>query len=140
MPPATPFVVQVRAWEVSAGASYEEARALGGRFGRSGLLAREGSDPAAGEVASLRGLPYFALSAGLPGFTVGRISPEPSLGDGTPVWRLSGAPGFRYLLEKRVEGAHWKPVDVYGNFPGSVTFTTPLSDGSTVLYRARILD
>lgn len=138
--PGSAYVAQVRAWDATAGATYEEARALGGRFGRSALHAVPASDPDPGLVTGLHGLAGFSLSAGLPEFAVGRIQFEGTAPDGTLSWRLTGTPGFRYLLEKREEGSHWKPDRIFENVQGSVVFSTPITEDASVLYRARILD
>lgn len=138
--PGEPFLAQVRAWDLSKAASYEEARALGHRFGRSKPLNLMSGEPQLPGGLLLRGLESFSLQLGLPDFTVGRV--EAGLtpaGDGIS-FRITGAKGFRYLLERQVDGANWKPVEVFENFSGEVTLTTSLSAGSTVLYRARILD
>ena len=116
------------------------ARALGGRFGRSALHAIPASDPDPGHITDLRGLAGFSLIAGLPEFAVGRIQFEGTALDGTLSWRLTGTTGFRYLLEKREEGSHWKPDRVFESVQGSVIFSTPISEDTSVLYRARILD
>ncbi|MBN8246495.1 MAG: hypothetical protein J0L84_03525, partial [Verrucomicrobia bacterium] len=134
------FLVQVRAWDRSRAASYEEARALGLRFGRSPLLERELSDPPLGSEVVLAGLPSFSLQLGLPEFTVGRIVVRQTDEGGALVLEVTGAPGFRYLLEHRVDGAHWRPLHVFENFTGQGALTVPLGAGTAVLYRARILD
>jgi hypothetical protein len=138
--PGQPFVAQVRAWDFSKAASYEEARALGQRFGRSKpLLLTVGEPPSPGDLM-LRGLESFSLQLGLPDFTVGRIEASLTPAGDQLTFRITGARGFRYLVERRVDGANWKPVQVFESFPGEATFTTPLVEGNTVLYRARILD
>jgi serine/threonine protein kinase len=55
---------QVRAWEVSHGATYEESRARGGRFGRSGVLHLQ-DVPGMPEASWLAGLETFSLNNGL---------------------------------------------------------------------------
>ncbi|MCW5557445.1 MAG: hypothetical protein KIT22_06405 [Verrucomicrobiae bacterium] len=142
IPAGEPFVTQVRAWDQTRAASYEEARALGFRFGRSRLLNLSLSDPPLSSEFVLAGLDSFALQLGLPDFTVGHITASlSSAGDQLDFHlTVTGAAGFRYLLEQRMDGAHWKPVQVFEEFSGEATFSIPVSEGNAVLYRARILD
>jgi hypothetical protein len=135
-----PFVAQVRAWDSSKAASYEEARALGMRFGRSKPLALTTSNPPLPSELLLTGLESFSLQLGLPDFTVGRVEAQLEPGGGQLKFRLTGAKGFRYLLERRFEGGNWRPVNVFENFPGELSFTVPLAEGSAAFFRARILD
>lgn len=133
------FVAQVRVWESSFGASYEEARALGGRFGRSDLatgVAASALEP----PTAISTFSSFALQAGQPGFTVGRIDPVSVQADGSVSWRLTGAVGYRYLLERLTDGTTWEPVQVWENFSGNELFTSPATSGTTVFLRARLLD
>lgn len=86
------------------------------------------------------GLESFSLQLGRPGFTVGRVEAQLEPAGDRLTFRLTGARGFRYLLEQRFEGAHWRPVQVFENFAGEASFTVPLSEASSALFRARILD
>jgi hypothetical protein len=133
---------QVRAWEASRGASYEEARATGGKFGRSEILEVRTMPPLL-PPASLDALQSFSLRAGLPRFSVGVITLVERQPPNTIVWSLQGEPGFRYVVERssRNDDFVWRPFAVLTNVTGTVTFTDSASSGSgTVLYRARILD
>lgn len=134
------FVAQVRVWDRTRAASYEEARALGLRFGRSRLLPLTLGNPPQPSELVLSGLESFSLQLGLPDFTVGRITAILSATGDHLSFHLTGAPGFRYLLEQRRDGAHWKPVQVFEEFAGEATFSIPVSAGNAVLYRARLLD
>jgi hypothetical protein len=142
VPPGAAALTQVRAWASSDGASYEEARALGGRFGRSEIVTvttgGSGVPP-----ARMIGLESFYLLTGLPQFTAGVIHFVEQQPEGTFVWSLEGEPGFRYLVERSVtaQQAIWNPFQVLTNVSGTVTFsdTNDLSAG-IVLYRGRILD
>jgi len=129
--------LQVRAWQRSTGASYEEARALGHKFGRSdafSLITADEMEP----PPDLAGLSSFHLQAGLPEFNVGRIEfVEQSAGLG--VWSLQGAAGFQYVVEKSVGDFVWRPLMVLTNATGTATFSEPISS-TNVFYRARILD
>ena len=134
------LVTQVRAWDASVAASYEEARALGHRFGRSKILNWTTSDPPAPRDLVPVGLESFALQLGLPDFTVGRIEAELEPDGKQVTFRLTGAWGFRYLLEQRLAGGHWKPVKIFENLPGQASFTHPLTEPESALFRARILN
>lgn len=137
--PGDSFLAQVRVWDHQVGSTYEESRALGGRFGRSTVIHATAGDP----LVPPRGLPgwaSFSLQAGLPQFSVGRIEVVRVLPDGGVEWRLSGAAGFRYLLEERFSGGHWRPRQLLSDFTGEATFTTPPPTNDTTLFRARLLD
>ncbi len=142
VPPGSNAFVQVRAWDRTVGESYEEARALGGRFGRSSIF----SILAGGNElppAPLIGLTSFNLQAGLPGFTVGRIQFRETLPDGALQWDLTGEPGFRYLIERSSSPGQpeWEPFLTLENVSGTVTFgVLPNPAAVNTLYRARILD
>jgi hypothetical protein len=133
-------VAQVRAWDSGAGSTYEEARAMGGRFGRSAILSLQaggGQSP----PAALIGLQSFNLQPGLPGLNTGVIQfvgqPSPDL----VTWSLTGDPNYRYLIEKASADFVFRPYLVITNTTGSVTFTDPLStNASPVFFRARVLD
>jgi hypothetical protein len=137
-PTATAFA-QVRVWQSDKGSSYEEARALGGKFGKSEMLQiTTGILP---NPPPLWGLQSFSLRAGLPEFTVGRIQLEERHSDGSVSWLLLGAAGYRYAIERRTEDSVWCPLLVLTNMTGSVPFTDPSAPAENVnLYRARILD
>ncbi|HWH72446.1 MAG TPA: immunoglobulin domain-containing protein, partial [Candidatus Sulfotelmatobacter sp.] len=140
VPAGTAAVVQVRVWEADRGTTYEEARALGGRFGKSELLqviTTEAPTPPAG----LTGLKSFSLQAGLPRWTAGVIEFVERQPKGVVVWSLKGAPGFRYLIERAERDQPWQPFVVLTNATGTVTFTDSAESGaSTVFFRSRILD
>jgi len=133
---------QVRVWEAARGTSYEEARATGGRFGRSDILQVQTQQPLM-PPATLAALQSFSLRAGLPRFSVGVITLVERQPPNTIVWSLQGEPGFRYVVEKssRNNVSVWRPYTVVTNLTGTVTFIDTASSGSgVVLYRARILD
>jgi hypothetical protein len=138
--PGADAVVQVRVWEAAKGSSYEEARALGGKFGTSGIFSvtagRDDIPP-----AELEDLESFSLQAGLPRFTVGRIDLLERQPGGMVVWSHRGEPGFRYVIEKSSHGFEWQPHLVITNVTSTVPFTDDASSGSAVtFYRSRILD
>ena len=143
-PNATVFV-QARVWDRRSGVTYETARALGGKFGRSALLQIVAGEPHMPpfpfEGAPLTGLVSFQLQAGLPNFTTGLLELTEHRDDGTLLWQLKGAAGFRYLVERQTDGANWTPFQVLTNATGIVTFTdTSAGDAKMQLYRARMLD
>jgi hypothetical protein len=144
IPPGASCVVQVRVWEASMGASYEEARAMGGRIGRSTPLAiaagGEGAaDPMPALLAGLRG---FALTAGQPQFRVGELSVTGRDADGTIRFRLLGQPGSRYLIEKRSGAGIWSPFRILDVSAGTAEFTdsAAVPQDAAAFYRARMLD
>lgn len=140
VPPGSNAVVQVRAWEGTKGSTYEESRAFGGRFGKSELLTvmvGGGLMP----PAELAGLRSFSLQAGLPQLTTGKITFAGREPGGIVVWSHTGEPGFRYLIEKSIQGFDWHPYLVITNVTSSATFTDSANSGSSVtFYRSRILD
>jgi len=138
IPARAPFYAQIRAWDRTHGASYEEARALGGLFGRSVVTTAMAGNPLT-PPEPITTFPPFSLMAGQPGFTAGRIESLSIESDGSATWKLTGAVGFRYLLE-RLSNTHWNPVEVIPNFPGTWTFKTSASSDGLILYRARVLD
>lgn len=142
IPPGDTVFAQVRVWESNKGSSYEEARALGGKFARSEILEVIAGNGTLSPTR-LAGLTSFHLEAGLPSFTVGVINFVERQPDNIIVWSLHGAPGFRYVVE-RSQGADpvlWRPFAIVTNATGTVTFTDSASSGNgRTFYRARILD
>lgn len=142
VPPSGTAWVQVRVWEQARGGSYEEARALGGRFGRSQVmtvLAGGGG----GYPQRMTELTSFNLQQGLPTFNVGFIEFIGRMGDGAILWSVRGQPGFRYSVEKSAQtgSPSWHPFTILSNVTGSVTFTdVPGAEATAAFYRARILD
>ena len=142
VPPGGNAILQVRAWAAGYGTSYEQARATGGRFGKSNILQLA----AGGGILppqTLRGLQSFSLQAGLPFFEVGKITFVQHQPDNIIVWALHGQPGSIYLIEKskRTVETVWRPFTVITNVTGTVNFTDTADSGAAnVWYRARILD
>jgi hypothetical protein len=134
-------MVQVRVWDTAFGSSFEAARALGGRFGKSPIFqivaGGNGAPPAA-----LEGLQSFSLQAGLPYLQVASLEFVEQQPPGTLVWALHGQAGDIYTIEKRHLGSAWQPYEVITNVTGTVNFTDKIEgiSSSAVLYRARILD
>ena len=134
--PGQSVYVQLRAWASAAGASYEEARAAGGKFGFS---------PVVHAITGIFGpqilTESFNLRAGEPFFITGRLSAGDLLPGGDRQLILTGDAGFRYLIEKRLPPLNWVPLLTVTNTTGSVVFTDPeAKDRPVQFYRARILD
>jgi len=141
--PGVPAYAQVRAWDVAQGASYEEARAVGGRVGSSDILhiRTAGGDQPAPSDGLLMGLRSFSLHYGLPEYRRGRLDLVDRREDGVLVWELLGQPGARYLIDRQLDGTNWNPLRIIENPSGRVTFTDGLPNAAgTVLYRAQILE
>lgn len=138
--PGSNAVLQVCAWDASYGTSYEQAQALGGSFGKSGILqvAAGGGD---WPPQSLLGFQSFSLQAGLPYFEVGRIYFVSNQPPNLLVWVLHGEAGSLYVVEKSVRSqeAVWHPFLILTNVTGTVTFIDTNS-AAMVWYRSRILD
>jgi hypothetical protein len=131
-----PAYAEVRAWQWSYGCSYEEARALGGKYGRSPTVHTTVLDP-----VFLIQFPSFSLRAGLPQFEVGEITVAEHQAGSTTVWSLRGQPGARYLIEKSGADFNWQPLLLLQNDTGIVTFNDPTEgQHENQFYRARILD
>jgi len=137
VPPEATAVLQVRVWDRSLGASYEEARALGSKFGRSRIFTQVARDNA----DLLTGLQSFSMQSGMAEFVVGRVELTGVQPNGTVSGKLYGQAGYNYLLERQLGDAVWRPLVVLSNATGTITFTDTLSvTNSAVLYRARILE
>lgn len=143
--PGEEVVLQTRAWDGAAGASYEAARALGGKFGRSNTLKVVPlplTDPPLPQPGTwMAQLQSFQLRAGLQDFVTGVLTIESEAGTVPIVWKLTGAADFRYLIEGKVDNGPWQPFKVLQNQTGIVTFTDETDPNAAVrVYRARILD
>ncbi len=129
--------VQVRVWDRQRAASYEEARAVGAKFGRSGILYLEGGG-LFNTPQYLKGMKSFTLSAGLPEFVAGRLALTGQT-NGVLTWSLAGHGGYRYLIERALTGFAWEPFLVLTNETGSVSFQAPITRNQN-FFRARILE
>jgi hypothetical protein len=88
-----------------------------------------------------RGLKSFSLQAGRSSFAVGNIELTGQLPDGELIWSHTGEPGYRYLIERSLEGFEWRPFRVITNQTSVATFTDSINPGGGVgFYRSRILD
>ena len=139
VPPFQTVYVQLRVWDTSWGASYEEARARGGKFGFSDIYTMS-TFPIPALPVDVP-LSSFHLRAGLPAFTTGHIELVQVQPDGGAIWNLIGEPGFLYLVEKRILPHNWVPLVILTNITGTVQFTDPDKSNSSVkFYRSRMLD
>jgi hypothetical protein len=137
--PGSNATVQVRAWDPAVGGTYEQARALGGKFGKSGLLQITAGSSTL--PAYLTGLQSFSMQAGLPEFNVGVIQFMELLPDGSAVWSLAGQSNSIYLVEEAAQDWVWSPYLVLTNTTGAVSFTNSMTtNSSAAFFRARILD
>lgn len=142
LPTVTPgsiAFVQVRAWDPSVGATFEMARAIGGKFGESEIL----QIPVGGGLlvpTSLTGLQSFTMQAGLPEFNVGIIS---FVGEtnGIATWSLAGDANSIYVIEEASNNWVWFPYTVLTNLTGTVTFTNTVgTNNGPTFFRSRILN
>lgn len=135
-------VAQVRAWDVAHGSTFEQARASGGRFGKSvmlNLIAGGGTKP----PAFLLGLQSFNLQAGLPYLQVATVTFVGRQPGNTIIWAVNGQTNSVYSVEKseNENKLDWRPYTVVTNSTGTATFSdTANSASKVVLYRARLLD
>ena len=139
VPVGTEAFLQVRVWEAAKGGTFESARALGGRFGRSAIFRNQPGLPS--NPPPLWLMRSLSLQAGLPHFTTGKIRLIERQPGGVIIWGHEGQPGFRYVIEKSFHGLEWHPYLVVTNVTSIVTFKDSANSGSAVvLYRSRILD
>jgi hypothetical protein len=132
--------LQIRAWDTSRGASYEEARALGGRYGRSGLYQLTAQGPMI-DCGSVEGLESFQLEAGRPQFNVGRLFLDRSTDGEKRSWRLDGEPDGRYLIERAESDFVWRPWQVVTNSTvGTLLLPDLPEEEIQAFFRARLLD
>jgi len=128
--------VQLRAWEAAYGASYEQARAGGGKYGFSPI-----SQGVAGSSIQLVRTESFRLRAGELFFVAGLLKADDRLPDGTRQYILMGESGARYLIETRQPPNNWLPMLIFTNDTGTTVFTDPEPPDRPVrFYRARLLD
>jgi hypothetical protein len=132
---------ELRCWQADKGASYEEARALGGRFGKSATIQMTTS-PDSAVPSYLFGLQSFSLRAGLPQFNIGELEPSGQSPEGATVWQLRGEKDARYLIEKSETNSDWRPLLLLvTSSAGVAEFVDPTEgEHEKEFYRARILD
>lgn len=140
VPQGETVYVQTRVWEAASGVSFEDARARGGKYGFGPIfgMTTVAPPPAPGSRVPMAS---FSLNAGFPLFTTGKVEVN-ARGDGQSIeWKLTGAAGARYLIERRTPPQNWAPLMVVTNTSGTVLFSdTNQTEGSASFYRSRMLD
>lgn len=139
VPPGATVYVQTRVWEAAAGVSYEDARARGGKFGASPVFTLTAVQHP--QVPPLVPTVTFNLRAGQPQFTTGKLSVHERPPGDSVIWKLTGSPGFTYLVEKRTPPHNWSPLLLVTNATGTAYFTdTNAGPQNLNFYRTRLLD
>lgn len=134
--PGQDVYIQIRAWESALGASYEQARAAGGKYGFS-----PATPTRVAPFGTLIRTQPFSLRVGQPFFVAGVLG----IGEAEPgqplQFTLMGEVGARYLIEKRQIPNNWVPFLILTNTTGTTIWSDPSQTNSpTQIYRARILD
>src|SRR5439155_12596884 len=130
--------VQVRAWDNQFGATFEEARALGGTFGKSEILPVHLIGPPP-YPTPLTGLWRFSLHAGQPVLATAKLYPGDKSPNGDLQW--FGDVGAQYVVERRTPPNDWSPLMVVTNLTVTVSFVDAnAQNASATFYRARIIE
>ncbi len=140
MAPNQMVYVQTRVWQTNLGNFYEDVRIRGGKYNVSELYSV--LMPSGGPfVASDVPINSFSLRAGAPYLSTGNITVN-SRPHGQPIeWKLTGAAGFTYVIEKRTPPQDWAPLLILTNMTGTVLFTdTNAGTSSANFYRSRMID
>jgi len=131
--------IQVRVWEKSRWATFEEATALGGKVGKSDVIAKMVMPP--WSIPALPELYSFKLEAGSPILATAKLYPNPESTGKDREWLLVGEIGARYTVESRTPPNDWNPIMQVTNITGTVTFIdTNAQNASLKFYRAQIID
>jgi hypothetical protein len=140
VPVGQPVYVQIRVWQSTAGVSFEDARARGGKWGSGPIFLIPSTSPPAVIPVDVP-MVTFKLRAGSPLFTAGVLSVNRHDHNQPIEWKLVGASNSHYLIEKRTPPQSWSPLFVITNTAGSVLFMDTNSSTTQVnFYRARMLD
>jgi hypothetical protein len=131
--------VQVRVWDRTTGASFEEAKARGERCGLSYYMpVVAGYDY---DVPATIYFQSFSLQAGASPLATAKIERGPDSPDGRHTWQLIGDPGNLYLVEHRSPPNNWSPLVTLTNQTGVVQFSDPDEQSASLkFYRARIIE
>jgi hypothetical protein len=131
--------LQLRAWDSTQGATYEEAQARGGRVGKSNLSSIVIPEPP--PVPAYADIRSFSLQAGMSVLATAKIERGATLPDGRQQWLLIGDPGYRYGVEHRTPPQDWTPLLTVTNVTGVAAFVDPNPQNDSLkFYRAQILD
>jgi hypothetical protein len=130
--------VQVRVWDKSKWRTFEEAAALGGKVGKSDVIAKQVFPE--WQIPSFTELFSFRLESGSPALATAKLYPNTESSGNNREWILVGEPGTQYVVESRTPPNDWTPIFVVTNTTGSVTFVDPNAQSASVkFYRAQIL-
>lgn len=141
--PDVPFegrvYTQVRAWDYTSGRTYEEARARGGRTGKSNISSQITHDPNLWppELVDFRS---FSLEAGASALATARFELVAVNPNRVIEWMLIGDAGYNYVLESRDPPNDWSPIQILTNATGVVNFTITNGTASQKFLRARIVE
>ena len=130
--------VQLKAWESTAGSSYEEARDVGGKFGSSEVM-KITTGLSKEAPASLAGFKSFRLNPGFTAGSGGMFVKGEVLADQAPQWIFVGEPGL-YLIERKTPPRDWTPIQLLTNRLGTAVLVETITPSDTTFYRARRLE
>ena len=131
--------MQVRVWDNRFGLTFEEARALGGSFGQSDIMAVSLTAPPAIPRA-LIDLQSYSLQAGLPLLATAKLYPGKPLPGGGREWLVVGEVNAQYVIERRTPPQDWQALFVVTNVTGTASFVdTNAPNQGVKFYRAQIL-
>jgi len=131
--------IQVRVWDKSKWKTFEEAAALGGKVGKSEVIAKqvfpEWQIPPFAELFS------FKLNSGSPALATAKLYPNPETSGDNLEWILVGEPDTQYVVESRTPPNDWNPILLVTNTTGAVTFVdTNAQNAWLKFYRAQIIN
>lgn len=127
------YFFDLRAWDSSAGQTYEQARANGGLTGHSKIVQLIAGSELTG--------PTFPTNIGdvrllLPpsAFNPGKLS-----FDNPSQLRLTGSQGI-YVIESTDLANGWVPASIVTNAADAISFPTPASTNTLKIYRSRLIN
>lgn len=131
--------IQVRVWDKSRWETFEEAAALGGKVGKSEIIPKKLYSEI--QVPTFTELYSFKLESGSPVLATARLYPNLNSPESNREWLLIGEVGAQYIVESRTPPNDWNPIMLVTNTTGTVTFTDPNAQNSSVkFYRAQIIN
>ncbi len=138
--PGEAVYFQTRVWETNLGNFYEDVRIRGGKYNVSELYS-DVIPPDLFYIPIKVPIESFSLRVGTPFLTTGKIEVNARNPGGVIEWKLTGAAGFTYLIEKQTPPHDWVPLLILTNTTGTVLFTdTNAGPASAHFYRSRMLD